>query len=79
MVIQGHVENGKIVLDEEVPLAEGMKVRIELLTTAAAEADESTEAPTLYERLKPIIGIVKDLPPDASERIDEYLYGKSDH
>ena len=31
MVVHGPVENGKIVLDEEAPLAEGMKVRIEFL------------------------------------------------
>jgi len=76
MVIQGHVENGKIVLDEEATLAEGMKVRVELLAIDPAEGEELAEPPTLYERLKPIIGVVKDLPPDASERIDEHLYGK---
>jgi len=76
MVLQGHVENGKIVLDEEATLAEGMKVRVELLAIDPAEGEELSETPTLYERLKPIIGVVKDLPPNASERIDEHLYGK---
>ena len=30
---------------------------------------------SLYERLKPVIGAAKGLPPDASVNVDHYLYG----
>jgi len=75
MVIHGHVENGKIVLDEEASLTEGMKVRVEFLTTDSAEVDGSSQSSTLYERMKDFIGTAKNLPPDASINIDHYLYG----
>ena len=30
---------------------------------------------SLYDRLKPLVGAAKDLPPDASINVDHYLYG----
>jgi len=30
---------------------------------------------SLYERLKPVIGMAKGLPPDAAQNVDHYLYG----
>ena len=75
MVVHGHVENGKIVLDEEVSLTEGMKLRVEFLTTDSAEVDDSSKTSTLYERMKDFLGTAKNLPPDASINIDHYLYG----
>jgi hypothetical protein len=75
MVIHGHVENGKIVLDEEVSLTEAMKLRVEFLTTDSAEVDDSSQTSTLYERMKDFLGTAKHLPPDASINIDHYLYG----
>lgn len=71
MLLEGHVENGKIVLDEAAKLPEGAKVRVELLPSPAP----LTEAPTLYERLKPFVGILHDLPEDAALNHDHYLYG----
>ncbi len=76
MVVNGHVENGKIVLDEETPLAEGLKVRIELLTTDSTEVAESSEIPTLYERMKGFIGSVEGLPTDLAINHDHYLHGQ---
>ena len=70
MFIEGHVENGQIVLDEPQPLAEGARVRIEVLNSQVPEPSKS-----LYEVLKPIIGTVNDLPPDAATNLDHYLYG----
>jgi len=67
MVVHGHVENGRIVLDEEAPLEDGMKVRIEFLSPRSEDADGS-QSDTLYERMKDFIGTAKNLPPDASYR-----------
>lgn len=74
MTYHGHVENGHVVLEGGVDLPNGTPV---MVTVAQKPAEtEGREIPTLYERLKPIIGIAKDLPPDASTRIDEILYGR---
>jgi hypothetical protein len=71
LVEQGIVEEDRV-LDER---SEGMKVRVEFLTTASAEVDDSLQTSTLYERMKDFIGTAKNLPPDASINIDHYLYG----
>lgn len=74
MVYQGHVENGTIRLPDSVVLPEGAKVRVEIV--APADHREPREGRTsLYDRLKPLIGAAKDLPPDASVNVDHYLYG----
>ena len=74
MTYQGHIENGKVVLDAAPALADGTPVVVTVVVGASAR--EEREPQSLYERMKPIIGIAKDLPPDASSRIDEILYGR---
>jgi hypothetical protein len=74
MVYQGHVENGTIRLQDSVVLPEGAEVRVEIV--APAENREPRESRvSLYDRLKPLIGAAKDLPPDASVNVDHYLHG----
>lgn len=75
MTIDGHIENGQIVLDDVVPLAEGMKVRVELLPSGAEQPTEDEQVPTLYERYKSVIGIIDDLPPDFARNHDHYIHG----
>ncbi len=80
MTISGHVENGKIVLDEAVPLTNGMKVRVELLAESArpngaVEEGDSSHA-TFYERHKSWIGTIKDAPSDYARNLDHYLHGQ---
>lgn len=73
MTFTGHIENGRVVLDAATGLPDGTAV---VVTVAQKPTEtEEREIPTLYERLKPVIGIAKDLPPDASQNIDHYLYG----
>ncbi len=74
MTYIGHVQNGTIVLDDPAALPEGMKVRVE--PTPENDAGNSTaERPSLLERMKDLVGIIDDLPPDFSENHDHYLYG----
>jgi len=73
MTYNGHVEKGMVVLDEPAALAEGTRVRIEVLP--AADTAEPKRIPSLAERLAPIIGKAKSLPEDAAENHDHYLYG----
>ncbi|MEX0641065.1 MAG: hypothetical protein WD468_00110 [Pirellulales bacterium] len=72
MTINGHVRNGAIVLDEPCQLPEGAAVQVEVIVAVPAE---DGPARSLYERLKPIIGTIDDLPDDASVNLDHYLYG----
>ena len=74
MVYQGHVENGQIRLEDSVVLPEGARVRVEVLIPPTGRECEA-EGLSLYERLKPVIGAAKDLPPDAPVNVDHYLYG----
>jgi hypothetical protein len=76
MTYYGYIEGGQVVFDSLPGLAEGTKVAITVVEKQATS--EETSPRSLYERMKPIIGIAKDLPPDASLRIDEILYGPNE-
>ena len=80
MTVHGHIENGQIILDQEIPLPEGMKVRVEFVGNKppeeSAEEPSSGELPSLYERMKPFVGSVKGLPPDFAINHDHYLHGQ---
>ena len=74
MTYRGHVKNGVIVLDEPADLPEGADVHVELAEPQQKPEPED-KVPTLYERLKPVIGKAKHMPPDAAINHDHYLYG----
>jgi hypothetical protein len=46
MSLEGHVENGQIVLDTPAELPEGAKVRVEIVSA-------DSDGPTLLDRLRP--------------------------
>jgi hypothetical protein len=73
MTYQGHIENGKVVLDAAPILADGTAVVVTIVEKKVEGAER--EIPTLYERMKPFLGAVDGLPEDASQNIDHYLYG----
>lgn len=66
MELEGHIQNGHVILDSPTDLPDGTHVRIEVITPAPA-SDEKRFARTLQHRL--------DLPPDAAAQHDHYLYG----
>lgn len=68
MVYHGHIENGRIVLDEAPSLPHGAKVEVKLLE----------EAPMVERPWLKFLGAIKDMPHDASQRVDEILYGRPD-
>ena len=71
MTYKGRFRGGVVVLDGQVSLPEGAQVEVRL-------SDQDGERiPSLYERLEPVIGKAKGLPPDASSNVDHYLYGHS--
>lgn len=68
----GEVRGGVVVFDSGTPPPpEGTKVHIEPIKTAA----DAPEGPSLYDRLKPIIGSVQGLPPDLAAQHDHYIHG----
>lgn len=80
MVVNGHIENGQIILEQEIPLQEGVKVRVEFLKdeTANRRDEESSvgNISSLYQRMKPFIGSVEGLPADFAINHDHYLHGQ---
>lgn len=67
MTIRGHVEGGVIVLDDSTKLPEGTVVEVTLIDPAMKKANR--------EALLKFVGIIDDLPPDASANVDRILYG----
>jgi len=77
MTYRGHVEDGKIILDEGAGLPEGTEVRVRPVTTSKATdpPSRSKRKPTVGKGLLALSGSAKGLPRDASRNLDHYLYG----
>jgi hypothetical protein len=76
MTYRGKVTNGVVVLDGPRRPPEGTPVSVHVLKpTTRRGASARKQAPTLYDGLKPFIGMAKGLPADASLNVDHYLYG----
>jgi len=70
MTLRGHVDKGAVVLNEPIGFPDGTDIEIEV--RAIAETDGG---PTLYERLKDVIGTAEGLPVDMAENHDHYIHG----
>jgi len=75
MVYRGRVENSAIRLEETAALPDGVEVDVRLL--AEISSPEQADVPSLYERLKDVVGKAKGLPPDLAENHDHYLHGRA--
>jgi len=75
MVYRGRVKNGVVVLEGRARPQEGIRVTIHPVRKAARPSRKKKRMPTLYEQLKPFIGIANGLPRDFSINHDHYLYG----
>ena len=76
MTYRGKIKNGLVVLDKRAPLPEGASVSVRVLKPARRPAGKGQKRPaTLYDGLKPFIGMAAGLPPDGSRNVDLYLYG----
>jgi hypothetical protein len=69
MTLSGRIENGKIVLDGNTVLPEGAKVEIYVVRSRRDGPFEPNPELLKYA------GIADDLPEDASQSIDQVLYG----
>jgi hypothetical protein len=68
--------NGVVVLEGPQLPAEGTPVTVNVLKPRARRPPKGRRrAATLYDGLKPFIGMAAHLPPDASQNVEHYLYG----
>ncbi len=67
MDYKGRVRNGRVVLEGDIMLPEGIAVNVSV--------EEETLAPTLYERHQAFIGLIDDLPADFAAEHDHYIHG----
>ncbi|MGD0518326.1 MAG: hypothetical protein ABSA26_12395 [Thermoguttaceae bacterium] len=67
MVYRGHIQNGLVVIDDQVSLPDGMAVLVEPLTPEKGKS--------LAERFQDVIACVSDLPADMAENHDRYIHG----
>jgi hypothetical protein len=85
MTFPGHHQNGIIILDTPTDLPEGepvivrrarkpAKKKTKRSKRSAARRSPKRKIPTLYERLKDVIGIVEG-PPDLAENHNHYAHG----
>lgn len=67
MTYRGHIQNGVVILDEQLSLPDGTEVRIEPVVP--------TPRRTLAEQFADVIGTVPDLPADMAQQHDHYIHG----
>ncbi len=70
MSFTGHVQNGVVVFDPPVTLPEGTAVEVAVREIPGPEANPR---PTIWDRLKDVVGKAEGLPTDASVKTDHYL------
>ncbi len=73
MPIRGIIHNGIVAPKDTFPWPEGTEVTVEL-APAPDESIGQDEAPSLYDRLKPVVGAASGLPADLAENHDRYLH-----
>jgi|tagenome__1003787_1003787.scaffolds.fasta_scaffold18000549_1 hypothetical protein len=73
MVYRGHIERGNVVFDDPAALDEGTKVEVHVVNAPSSSPEKVPRRHWLE-----FSGAIDDLPPDASMRIDEILYGRPD-
>jgi hypothetical protein len=69
ITVSGCVHGNTVVMDEDIGLPEGTPVTLRVETAPARLS--------LADRLRDVIGIASDLPPDMARNHDHYLHGAS--
>ena len=75
MTFRGRIKNGVVALDKPSALPEGTEVTERPIKSPKRAKSSAKCVPTLYDRLKPVIGKAVGLPPDAAKNHDHYLSG----
>lgn len=83
MEYHGHVEKGRVILNDPTALPDGTEVRVHPVkqpdrrqSPAGRRTGNSARKPTtVSRRLLRYAGCIDDLPSDAARNLDHYLYG----
>ena len=77
MTYRGHVENGKVILQEGAHLPDGTEVKVQAMKTRkkSDRGKQLSPKPTVSKGLLALAGKARGLPPDAARNLDHYLYG----
>lgn len=76
MTYEAHVRGGAIILDEPIPLTEGMKITVSIPQFPPTNSDDSSVKRTsLLEHLGDVVGSIEG-PTDLAENHDHYLHGR---
>jgi predicted DNA-binding antitoxin AbrB/MazE fold protein len=77
-IVEAIYDHGVFRPVQPLALAEGARVRLHVEDenkTGGTSEHADNEGPSLFERLKDVVGSIDDLPEDSSENLDHYLYG----
>jgi hypothetical protein len=69
MVYRGHMQNGLVIIDDQVSWPDGTVVLVEPVS--------SEKGKSLAERFHDVIGSISDLPADMAENHDRYIHGSA--
>lgn len=81
MTMTGTIKRGKVVLDGPVPLEDGARVEVRLVTKrvvgsrAQSKLKGKKKLSSVANMLLRHAGKITDLPPDFSRNHDHYIYG----
>lgn len=73
MTYRGHIQNGVVVFDGNVPLPDGTIVTVEAVSVS--QRSENSDGSSLVERLRGVVGSIDDLPADFAAQHDHYIHG----
>ena len=73
MVYHGRIQNGEIILDDQVRLPEGAAVRVDVIEQRIA--GQAPSGGSVFDELRSAVGASTGLPEDAARNVDHYLYG----
>lgn len=73
MTYRGYIRDGNVVLEERVPLAEGTRVEVSVVTAVSNTGASDRQGPRRQGLMK-FAGVCTGLPEDASTNLEQYLY-----
>lgn len=74
-MILGRVQKGVVVLDDPKSLEEGAKVSVRPIKSKNGSTRPKKKKVTVSQGLLRLAGQAKDLPADASQNVEHFLYG----
>ena len=75
IMIRGRVRKGVVVLDDPKSLEDGAEVTVRPIKSKIGTAKTKKKLVTVSQGLLRLAGKAKDLPPDASQNVEHFLYG----